>query len=115
MHEYSIAGALLDRIEDELRRHAGAEVLRVRVRVGELSGVDGDLLQSAWSLAREGTACARAELELAGEAARGVCPRCQDGIRAGTALRCPRCEVPARLASGDALLLEQIEMEVSDV
>jgi hydrogenase nickel incorporation protein HypA/HybF len=115
VHEYSIAGALLDRVEAEARRHARAEVLRIRVRVGELSGVDGELLRTAWSLAREGTLCARADLELAGESARWVCPRCQGGIPAGALLRCPRCAAPARLASGDALVLEQIEMEVSDV
>jgi hydrogenase nickel incorporation protein HypA/HybF len=115
VHEYSIASALLDRVEAELGRHARAEVLRVRVRVGDLSGVDGELLRSAWSLAREGTACARAELELAGESVCWVCPRCQAPIAAGAALCCPRCAVPARLAAGDALVLERIEMEVDDV
>ena len=115
MHEYSIASALLDRVEAEANRHVRAEVRSVRVRVGELSGVDGDLLRSAWSLAREGTACARAGLEVAAESARWVCPRCGDGIAARALLRCPRCAVPARLASGDALVLERIEMEVGDV
>lgn len=115
MHEYSIASALLDQVEAELRRHAQAEVLAIRVRVGELAGVDPELLRNAWSLCREGTPCARAELELAGEAARWVCPRCALGIQAGAVLRCPRCAAPARLASGDALVLERIEMEVGDV
>jgi len=115
MHEYSIASALLDRVEAEASRHVRVEVRSVRVRVGELSGVDGDLLRSAWSLAREGTVCSRADLELAGESACWVCPRCADGIEAGALLRCPRCAVPARLASGDALVLERIEMEVGDV
>jgi hydrogenase nickel incorporation protein HypA/HybF len=115
MHEYSIVSALLDRVEAEARRHTRAEVLGIRVRVGELSGVDGELLRTAWSLFREGTLCAHAEIELAGEAARWVCPRCARDIEAGAALRCPGCAVPARLASGDALVLERIEMEVGDV
>ena len=115
MHEYSIVSALLDQVEAEARRHTRAEVLRIQVRVGELAGVDGELLRTAWSLAREGTLCAHAELELTGEAARWVCPDCSGGIEAGAALRCPQCAVPARLASGDALVLERIEMEVSDV
>ena len=115
MHEYSIVSALLDRVEAEARRHVRAEVLGIRVRIGELSGVDPELLRSAWSLCREGTPCARAELELAGEAACWVCPRCAGSIEAGAALRCPGCGVPARLASGDALVLERIEMEVGDV
>lgn len=115
MHEYSIVSALLDRVEAEARRHARPEVLGIRVRIGELAGVDAELLRSAWSLVREGTLCAHAEIELTGEAARWVCPRCARGIEVGAALRCPRCGVPARLASGDALVLERIEMEVGDV
>ena len=115
MHEYSIAGALLERVEAEASRHARAEVLCIRVRVGELAGVDPELLRTAWSLAREGTRCARAQLELTGEAPRWECPRCAGRIQAGALLRCPRCAAPARLAAGDALVLERIEMEVSDV
>jgi hydrogenase nickel incorporation protein HypA/HybF len=115
MHEYSIASELLERVEVEVRRHERAEVLGIRVRVGEVSGVDLELLRSAWSLAREGTPCARAELELAAEPVRWSCPSCACAIEPGAALRCPRCGVPARLASGDALVLERIEMEVGHV
>jgi hydrogenase nickel incorporation protein HypA/HybF len=115
MHEYSIVGALLEQVEAEARRHAAAEVLGIRVRVGELSGVDAGLLRTAWSLFRQGTRCAGAELELRDEAARWVCPRCASEIETGAVLRCARCAVPARLAAGDALVLEQIEMEVGDV
>jgi hydrogenase nickel incorporation protein HypA/HybF len=115
MHEYSIASELLDRVEVEVRRHPRAEVLCIRVRVGELSGVDGELLRSAWLLTSEGTPCARARLELATDPVRWSCPRCTSDIESGAALRCSRCGVPARLASGDALVLERIEMEVGHV
>ena len=53
MHEYSIVSALLDQVEAQARRHPEALVLCIRVRVGELSGVDGELLRTAWSLARK--------------------------------------------------------------
>jgi Zn finger protein HypA/HybF involved in hydrogenase expression len=49
------------------------------------------------------------------ESARWQCPKCDDIIAPGRALRCPRCEAPARLAAGDALVLVRIEMEVNDV
>jgi len=88
-------------------------VLAVRIRVGELAGVDAQLLETAWSLARTGTCCERAHLEVDGESARWCCPRCDRAIPPGLALRCPDCELPARLASGDALILERIEMEVA--
>lgn len=115
MHEYSIVSALLDQVETQARRHPRAEILGIRVRVGELSGVDAGLLRTAWSLFRQGTACAEAELELESEAARWACPECGAGIPTGCPLRCPRCAVPARLETGDALVLERIQMEVDDV
>jgi len=115
MHEYSIVSALLDQVEAEARRHSRAEVLGIRVRIGELAGVDGELLHTAWSVFREGTACARAELELSGEAACWICPGCGVEIPRGRMLRCEECALPARLAAGDALVLERIEMEVGDV
>jgi hydrogenase nickel incorporation protein HypA/HybF len=115
MHEYSIVSALLDQVETRARQHPRAEVLGIRVRVGELAGVDAGLLRTAWSLFRQGTVCAGAELLLESEAARWVCPECGVGIRQGSPLRCPRCALPARLETGDALILERIEMEVDDV
>ena len=47
--------------------------------------------------------------------ARWSCPRCDRPFSAGEILRCPDCNRPARLAEGDEIILEQIEMEVSDV
>ena len=41
-----------------------------------------------------------------------ACPACAAPIPAGAVLRCAACDVPARLTSGDEILLEQIEMEV---
>lgn len=115
MHEYSIVSALVDQVECEVRRHRAALVRRVRVRVGDLAGVDRELLRTAWSLFREGTVCEDAEIELEGEAACWECPGCGATIAVGAALRCDGCARPARLASGDALVLERIEMEVDDV
>lgn len=115
MHEYSIVSALLDQVEAEARRHQDALVLGIRIRVGELAGVDGELLRTAWTLARAGTMCASAELQLESEPARWACPHCAGGIPPGSALRCPACQLPARLVSGDALVLERIEMEVGHV
>jgi len=115
MHEYSIVGALVSRAEEEARRHADPRVLGLRVRVGELAGVDTGLLRTAWDLFREGTCCAEAELEIAPEPACWGCPSCGEAIAPGAVLRCPRCALPARLCRGDALVLERIEMEVGDV
>jgi hydrogenase nickel incorporation protein HypA/HybF len=111
MHEYSIVGALLERVDAEARlRHATA-VHRVRVRIGELSGVEVDLLTVAYDTFRERTICERAELDVQIVPARWECPDCGGSIPRGDLLRCRQCDVPARLAAGDEILLDRIEME----
>ncbi|MCP4656071.1 MAG: hydrogenase maturation nickel metallochaperone HypA [bacterium] len=113
MHEYSLVSALLDRVAAEAKAHAGAVVHHVKVRIGELSGVEGELFGSAFEMIREGTICARADLEVIPVKARWLCPRCERAIPSGEILRCPDCSLPARLAGGDEIVLERIEMEVA--
>ncbi len=115
VHEYSIVQALLARVEAEAAQRRATAVHRLRVRVGELSGVETPLLESAYELFRERSICARAALEIVPEAARWCCSDCRAAVPAGGILRCPRCGAPARLAAGDDIVLERIEMEVPDV
>ncbi len=112
MHEYSLVSALLDRVEASVREHGATSVSALKVRVGEVAGVDRALLASAFAMARAGTCCATAELELVAAPARWECGRCRVEVPRGGVLRCPACGEPARLAGGDEILLERIEMEV---
>jgi hydrogenase nickel incorporation protein HypA/HybF len=115
MHEYSIVASLVDRVQREVDAHPGAIVRRVRVKIGELAGVELALLQTAFETFRERTVCADADLVIEAVAAAWRCPRCEGAIPPGAILRCPSCQRPARLAAGDDILLERIEMEVPDV
>jgi hydrogenase nickel incorporation protein HypA/HybF len=112
MHEYSIVMALLDSVEREASARQARAVQQIRVRIGELAGVEPELLKSAFEMARERTICADAQLELVPVTARWSCPSCETVIAQGAPLHCASCQVPARLASGDEILLERIEMEV---
>lgn len=112
MHEYSLVRALLDRVESEARAHGATAVHGLTLRLGELSGVEADLFQSAFDLCREGSVCAGAELTLVTVPPRWECPSCGTELRRGELLRCPECEVPARMTAGDELILERMEMEV---
>jgi hydrogenase nickel incorporation protein HypA/HybF len=47
MHEYSIVGSLMQRVEAEARQRGATSVGRIRIALGELSGVDPELLASA--------------------------------------------------------------------
>jgi hydrogenase nickel incorporation protein HypA/HybF len=113
MHEYSLVQALVDRVEEEAAKRGARAIHALTVRIGELSGVDPELLQTAYDTFREGTLCAKAPLTLERVAATWSCPRCGGRIPRGAALRCTACDVPARLDDGgDALMLNGIEMEV---
>jgi hydrogenase nickel incorporation protein HypA/HybF len=103
--------ALTRKVEEEARARGATAVLALRVRVGALAGVEPALLASAFTLCREGL-LEGAELEIEAAEAEWDCPRCGAHVPAGEVLRCAACGVPARLVSGDELLLERIEMEV---
>lgn len=113
MHEYSIVQALLDKVEAEAAARHATSIHAIRVRIGELSGVENDLLRSAYTLFRERTPCEHAELVIEPVPALWSCPGCNQAIERGRILRCPDCDRPARLVEGDEIFLDRIEMEVA--
>ena len=113
MHEYSIVQALLERVGHEASARGATRVHAVRVRIGALAGVEVELLRTAYETIRRGTACDGAPLEVTCVDARWECPRCGETIARGASLQCADCGSAARLASGDEILLDQIDMEVA--
>ena len=115
MHEYSLVGALIERVEVEAAARRAGRIRRVHVCIGELAGVDVGLFRTAYETFRERTALADAELTVRAAEARWACPTCGGAIARGQPLCCPACSAPARLLQGDEIMLERIEMEVADV
>ena len=113
MHEYSIVQALLEKVHAEARAHGALSVARVSIRLGELSGVEPDLLARAYETFREEGPCAGAPLHIAHVPARWECVACQEPIARGAVLACPRCGRSARLAEGDEIVLDRVELEVA--
>lgn len=115
MHEFSVARALMQTVERRVAAHGATAVHRVCLRVGEASGIEVDLLRSAFELVRERTPCASAVLEIDTVPAVWTCPQCDRRLPRDVPLRCPRCREPARLVSGDEILLSRLELEVDHV
>lgn len=113
MHEYSIIQSLVDSVEAVAAQNGGAAVHHLYVQIGELAGVDCDLLQTAYETFRFGTVCADAPITIERIGARWECPSCRAAFSRGAILRCPDCNTPARLAAGDEIVLRRIEMEVA--
>jgi hydrogenase nickel incorporation protein HypA/HybF len=111
MHEYSIVQSLVDSVVTAVGGREGA-VQRVEVAIGELAGVDCTLLTTAFEVFRTGTLCEHAALAIERIPVRWECPRCGTAIPRGAFLRCTPCNEPARLAAGDEIVLQRIELEV---
>jgi hydrogenase nickel incorporation protein HypA/HybF len=112
VHEYSIVRALIERIESEAAGRRATAVTSVQVRIGELSGVDVELLATAYRNSTGQTICSGSRLQVAAVPARWGCTACGAPVPPGGPRRCPLCGGAAALQQGDEILLERIEMVV---
>jgi len=112
MHEYSIVQSLVDSVAAAVGDR-DASVERIEIAIGELSGVDCGLLATAFEVFRGGTLCEHAALKIDRIPARWDCSRCGGEVARGGFLRCAVCNTPARLAAGDEIVLQRIELEVA--
>lgn len=113
MHEWSIVQTLLSEVERHALARGAHAVRRLHLRVGALSGVEIALLETAYETFRERSCCEGATLAIERVPARWACPRCRVELAPGALLRCGGCGAPARLESGDEIVLARIEMEVA--
>lgn len=112
MHEYSIVQSLVDSVAAAVGARE-ASVQRIQVAIGELAGVDCALLTTAFEVFRGGTLCEHATLTIDRIPARWECSCCGGDVARGGFLRCAVCDTPARLAAGDEIVLQRIELEVA--
>jgi hydrogenase nickel incorporation protein HypA/HybF len=104
--------SLIERVEQEMRNHGATTAHRITISVGELSGVESDLLASAFEIAREETILKATELQVNLVKARWQCPKCSRDVDGKNTLMCEPCQNPARLTEGGEILFESVEIEV---
>jgi len=112
MHELSVCQALLDQVQNVAASHGARSVSRIVLRIGPLAGVEPQLLQQAFPIARAGTVAANAVLEIEGLPIRVRCERCgAETDAAANRLLCGRCgDWHTKLVSGDELMLASVEL-----
>jgi hydrogenase nickel incorporation protein HypA/HybF len=111
MHEYSIVAGLLEQAERHVTQHGAISVTRVEVRIGDSSGVDADLFQSAFEVLSRDSLCRGATLSIRRVPTLWQCGSCGGELRAGDVLICKGCGAPGRLVAGDELILDRLELE----
>jgi hydrogenase nickel incorporation protein HypA/HybF len=112
VHELSICQALIEQVEAVASKEGALQVVQVRVGLGPLSGVEPQLLQQAFQLARAGSIAATAGLLIDHLPVRVSCRNC--GLETGAEvanLACSNCgDWHTRLISGDEMLLTEVEL-----
>ncbi len=107
MHELSVALSMIDEITEQMERQNGGRVEIVHLRIGVLSGVDGEALRFAYEMAAEGTVLEGSHLQIESVPLLVHCPQCGEDHRPELhEVLCRRCITPAQE------ILEGRELEV---
>ncbi|MGZ5468404.1 MAG: hydrogenase maturation nickel metallochaperone HypA [Candidatus Aminicenantales bacterium] len=113
MHELSLVASVFEVLEEKAREHGAARVIRVVLKVGVMSGVVPDLLESAFDTYKKETVAETARLEIVVVPAKLRCPDCGgEAVREDTDFSCAGCgSRRVEIVEGRDLVVETIELE----
>lgn len=112
MHEYSIVQSLLESCEQHAIENDAKEVTKVVVKIGVLSGVEPDLLQTAFDTFKEQTVCHNAEFILNIQKITIKCESCNtESTLEKHEFQCPSCQSTSiQVIDGEEMYLMSLEM-----
>lgn len=115
MHELSLVASVFEVLEEQARAHGAVGVSRVVLRIGVMSGVVPDLLESAFEIYKKGTLAESARLEIIRVPVRVRCPDCGgESVREDADFRCAACgSRRVEIVEGRELVVETIDLEAS--
>jgi len=114
MHELSIVVSLFEILEEKAREQKAKKIVLVSLRVGKLSGVVPEFLESTFDVYKKETIAEGALLQIEEIPLRVQCQTCKaEIIREDYIFICPRCSSrELKILEGTELVLEKIEMEL---
>ncbi|MEZ5652344.1 MAG: hydrogenase maturation nickel metallochaperone HypA [Burkholderiaceae bacterium] len=116
MHELAVCQGLMREIDRVACRHGAHAVSAVTVAIGDLSGVEPQLLAQAFTIARAGSVAGLAELRVERVAPRIACLICAAVCDAvANRLLCARCgSWRVEVVAGEEMLLKSVELVFDD-
>jgi len=113
MHEYSIVQSLIDSCEDQAKQNNASKVTKVVVKIGVMSGVEPDLLQTAFDTFKEETICHESEFIINIQKVKVFCNNCQkENELEKLEYLCPECQSDdLQIIDGEEMYLMQLELE----
>jgi len=112
MHEYSIVQSLMQSCEENARANNATQITKVVVKIGVMSGVEPQLLQTAFDTFKEETICSSAEFIMIMQSLKIWCNDCKgEYILPKDTYNCPQCAgVELDILDGEDIYLMQLEM-----
>jgi hydrogenase nickel insertion protein HypA len=113
MHEYSVVQALLNQCEEIAAQNDATKITKVVTKIGVMSGIETQLLQTAFDTFKEGTICEEAEFVQNIQKLKLECRECGhifevDEIR----YFCVKCEsLKVKVLDGEEMYLMSLEMQ----
>jgi hydrogenase nickel incorporation protein HypA/HybF len=113
MHEVAIMSEALRMAEDAARAAGAVRIIKLKLRIGSLSGVVAESMQFAFEVVSAGTLAQGAVLEIESVTAACWCATCQAEFECVDFFNeCPRCHHPGgELRRGRELDLAAVELE----
>lgn len=113
MHELSLAEALIDLVEEESRKLAGARVRTVRLEIGAVAAVEPEAMRFCFDAVARGTSADGAVLDIITVPGRGRCLDCRCEIEVyERPTLCPVCGAGrVEVTSGAAMRLKELEID----
>jgi len=116
MHEYSIVDSLLQLAEEHAIKNRATKVTKLEIKIGVLSGVEPELLKTAFDTFKEGTMCENAEFIMNIQPVVVRCRKCntQSTLKKDEYL-CPHCgSGDLEIIDGEDMYLMSLELETPD-
>jgi len=113
MHEYSIVQALLNQCEETAKANDATKVKKIVVKIGVMSGVEIELLKTAFDTFKEKTMCEEAEFLPYMQPIVIKCNKCnKESVLKENEYVCPECKsIDVNVTDGEDMYLMQLELE----
>ena len=113
MHEMSIAQSVLDIAFGEMERHASLGIRKIKISIGEFSGVVKEALEFAFDVLKSDTPAASADIDIV------VLPMTAECEECGTFtccindlnLYCPTCNRTLVITGGREMTVDYLDLE----
>jgi hydrogenase nickel incorporation protein HypA/HybF len=109
----SIAQSVLDAAFGEMEKNAFKQIRKIKLSIGEFSGVVKEALDFAFDVLKRETAAAGAEIEIEVKPLEAKCPTCGPVVCRLNDLNlfCPRCGKTVLITGGREMTVDYLDLE----